>query len=126
MDQSLTSRLSIIILCVVMIIFGMYHFLYPKNLLVFVPSYIPGGILWVYVVGTAFILAAVSFLSHKMVRITGYLLAIMLALFVFTVHLPNYLYAGDKEMQQMALISLLKDLALSAFALHIASNAKTV
>jgi putative oxidoreductase len=61
-----------------------------------------------------------------MVRLAAYLLAIMLAVFVLTIHLPNYLNSGDKEMQQMALVSLLKDLALSAFALHIASNAKTV
>lgn len=126
MEQSLTSRMSIIILSIVMILFGMYHYLYPKNLLVFVPAYLPGGIVWVYVTGTAFILAALAFLSHKMVRLAAILLAILLALFVFTIHLPNYLNAGDKEMQQIALINLLKDLALSAFALHIASNAKTV
>jgi uncharacterized membrane protein len=126
MEQSLTSRMSIIILSIVMILFGMYHYLYPKNLLVFVPAYLPGGIVWVYITGTAFILAALAFLSHKMVRLAAILLAILLAIFVFTIHLPNYLNAGDKEMQQIALINLLKDLALSAFALHIASNAKTV
>ncbi|WP_207493053.1 hypothetical protein [Aridibaculum aurantiacum] len=126
MNQQLTSRISIIILAVVMIIFGIYHYMYPKNLLVFVPSYIPGGIIWVYITGTAFILAAISFLLHKMVRLSAILLATMLAIFVFTIHLPNYMHAGDVEMQQMALISFLKDLAIAAFALHIASNARTV
>jgi hypothetical protein len=50
----------------------------------------------------------------------------MLFCFVLTVHLPNYLHAGDAEMRQLALISILKDSALGAFALHIAANAKTV
>lgn len=126
MDQPLTSRASIIILSVIMIIFGLYHYTSPKNLLVFVPSFMPGGVVWVYITGTAFILAAVAFLSHKWVRIAGLLLALMLAVFAFTIHLPNYLHAGDKEMQQMAFVSLLKDLAIAAFALHIASNARTV
>lgn len=126
MNYTLTSRLSVIVLSMVMILFGVYHFLFPKNLLVFVPDYLPGGIIWVYLTGGAFILTALSFLSHKKVRLAAILLVIMLALFAFTIHLPNYLYAGDKDLQQVALINMLKDLALSAFALHIASNAKTV
>ncbi|MDB5193731.1 MAG: hypothetical protein JWQ96_3294 [Segetibacter sp.] len=126
MNTQLTSRISIIILSVVMIAFGIYHFTAPQNLVVYLPDFMPGGKIWVYITGAAFILAALSFLSHKMVQVAGYLLALMLLIFVLAIHLPNYLHAGDKEMQQMALISLLKDLALSAFALHIASNAKTV
>jgi uncharacterized membrane protein len=109
-----------------MIAFGIYHFTAPQNLVVYLPAFMPGGKIWVYVTGLAFILAAISFLTHKMVMLAAYLLALMLFIFVVTIHLPNYLHAGDKEMQQMALVSLLKDLALAAFALHIASNAKTV
>jgi hypothetical protein len=55
--------------------------------------------------------------------LAGYVLATLLIVFVLTIHLPNYLNAGDKEVQQMAFISILKDTALAAFALHIASNA---
>ena len=126
MEKHLTSRISIIMLSVVMIAFGIYHFTAPQNLVVYLPAFMPGGKVWVYITGAAFILAALSFLSHKWVTIAAYLLALMLLIFVFTIHIPNYLHAGDKDMQQMALVSLLKDLALSAFALHIASNAKTV
>jgi len=39
------------------------------------------------------------------------------------VHFPNFLDAGNKEMKQMALISILKDTALAGFALHIAASA---
>jgi uncharacterized membrane protein len=126
MKQAAISRISIVILAIVMIAFGIYHFMLPKNLLVFLPAFMPGGLIWVYIAGAAFVLAGISFLTHKQVRLAAYLLALMLAIFVFTIHVPNYLHAGDKEMQQMALINLLKDLAIAAFALHIASNAKTV
>jgi uncharacterized membrane protein YkgB len=95
----------------------------PKNLVVFVPPFLPGGIIWVYLVGGAFILVAISFLTNRMVKVAGYLLALLLITFVLLIHLPNYLDAGDKEMQQLAFVSLLKDTALAGFALHIAAGA---
>ena len=124
MNQHIISRIAIYLLSIVMIVFGIYHFQHPKNMLVYVPSYVPGGIIWVYFVGIAFILAALAFISNRLVKIAGYLLAFLLLIFVVTIHLPNYLHSGAEEMQQMAFVSLLKDTALAAFALHIASNAR--
>jgi putative oxidoreductase len=126
MYEHTISRIAIYILSIVMIAFGIYHFLHPKNLIIYVPDYIPGGLAWIYIVGAAFILAAIAFIINRQARLAGYLLAIMLFCFVLTVHLPNYMHAGDAEMRQMALINLLKDAAIAAFALHIAANAKTV
>jgi hypothetical protein len=93
-------------------------------MLVYVPSFLPGGILWVYVVGVAFILAAIAFITHRMIKITGYLLALLLLIFVLTIHLPNYLHSGDLELKQGALVNLLKDTAIAAFALYIASTTR--
>jgi putative oxidoreductase len=123
MNKHTVSRLAIYLLAIVMLVFGIYHFLHPRDMVVFVPSFIPGGIIWVYLVGLAFILVAISFLTRRMVKYAGYLLALLLIIFVLTIHLPNYLNAGDPDMQKMAFVSLLKDLALAGFALHIASNA---
>jgi uncharacterized membrane protein YkgB len=92
-------------------------------LVVFVPAFIPGGIIWVYLVGVAFILVALSFITRRYVKIAGYVLALLLVVFVLTIHLPNYLHAGDPDMQNVAFINVLKDTALAGFALHIASNA---
>jgi uncharacterized membrane protein len=110
-------------LSVVLIIFGIFHFLYPRDLLVYVPLSLVGGIKWAYVVGSAFILVGLSFLTNQFVKITSYLLVIMLAIFILTIHLPNYMNAGDKEMRQLALINILKDTAIASFALHIAAGA---
>ena len=126
MTQHSISRIAVIILGLVMIVFGIYHFMRPQNLLVYVPEFIPGGLLWVYVVGAAFILAGVAFILHKQVKLAGYLLALLLIIFVLSIHLPNYLNAGDSDMKQIAFVSLLKDTALAAFAMYIASNARNL
>jgi hypothetical protein len=47
----------------------------------------------------------------------------MLLIFIFTIHLPNFLNAGDKDMRQLAMISILKDLAIAGFAMHLAAGA---
>ena len=117
------SRVAIYLLSIVLFVFGVFHFLHPHDLLVFVPSFMPGGIIWVYFVGAAFILVALSFLTNKMVKVAGYLLAVLLIVFILSIHLPNYMHAGDKEMRQVALINILKDAAIVGFALHIAAGA---
>lgn len=119
----IVSRLAIYLLSVVMITFGMIHFMYPRDVLVYVPVWLVGGKLWVYVAGVAFILVGISFLTNQYVKFSSYLLAAILIFFIITIHLPNYNHAGDKEMRQMALINLLKDTAITGFALHIAAGA---
>ena len=123
MTQHIIARIAIYLLAVIMIIFGIYHFQQPRNLLVFVPDNLPGGIIWVYVTGVVFILTAIAFLANKFVKLAAYLLAALLIVFILTIHLPNYRLAGEAEMRQNAFINMLKDLALAAFALHIAGSA---
>ncbi|MBN8676542.1 MAG: hypothetical protein J0L56_20630 [Chitinophagales bacterium] len=119
----IVSRISIYLLSVVLIIFGIFHFLYPRDLLVYVPLSLVGGIKWAYVVGSAFILVGLSFLTNQYVKFTSYLLVVMLIIFILTIHVPNYMDAGDRDMRQMALINILKDTAIAGFALHIAAGA---
>ena len=123
-NQHIVSRIAIWLLALVMIIFGIQHFKYPREMMSFVPPYLPGGDIWVYLVGAAFILAAIAFISNRFVALAGYLLAAMLLLFVVLVHWPNYSQAGDLEQKRLNLFNLLKDTAIAAFALYIASNAR--
>ena len=117
------SRIAIYMLSVVLIIFGLFHFIYPRDLLVYVPLSLVGGIKWAYVVGSAFILVGLSFLTNQFIKFTSYMLVLMLIIFILTIHLPNYMHAGDRDMRQMALINILKDTAIAGFALHIAASA---
>ncbi len=119
----IVSRIAIYTLSVVLIVFGVFHFKYPYDLLVYVPDFLPGGIRWAYIVGGAFILVGISFMTNQFVKLTSYLLASLLIIFILTIHLPNYLNAGAPEMRQFALINLLKDAAIVGFALHIAAGA---
>jgi hypothetical protein len=108
---------------VVLIIFGIFYFMHPRDLLVYVPISLVGGIKWAYFVGAAFILVGLSFITNQFVKFTGYLLAALLVVFILTIHVPNYLHSGAKEMQQLALVNILKDTAIMCFALHIAAGA---
>lgn len=101
----------------------MYHFQNARDLVVYIPSSLPGGIWWVYLTGAAFILVAISFITNRMVKTSAYVLACILFVFILTLHVPNYLNAGDKEMKAMAFVNLLKDTAIAGFALHIAAGA---
>src|SRR5438045_4434049 len=124
MNQQIVSRFAIFLLSIVLIVVGIEHFVHPRNMLIYVPTWIPGGLTWVYIVGAACIIVAVSFMLNQMVKVTAYLLALLLFSFVFCVHLPNYLNTADSEYRQLAFLNILKDTALAAFALYIASNAR--
>jgi len=119
----LVSKIAIYMLSIVLIVFGSFHFLYPRDLFVYVPVFMVGGIKWAYLVGTVFILVGLSFLTNQYVKVTSYLLAAMLVIFILTIHLPNFLNAGDRDMRMLALINILKDTAITGFVLHIAAGA---
>lgn len=122
MKKHIVSHIAIYILAAVMIFFGIYHFKNPKAMMEYVPADLPNPILWVKIVGAAFILAAISFVFNKYVKITAYLLALMLLIFAFVVHLEIYMN-GSGETRRDALIDILQDTAIAAFALHIAGSA---
>src|SRR6478735_7263970 len=98
-ELHLVSRFSIYLLSLVLLCFGVFHYLYPHDLLVYVPQFLPGGIWWVYFVGTAFILGALAFITNSWVKVAGYVLATLLVVFILAIHLPNYMHAGDKDMR---------------------------
>jgi uncharacterized membrane protein len=108
-----------------MIFFGIYHLKYPEDMMkyAYIPTNLPNPLLLVRIVGIVFILAALSFIFNKYVKIAAYLLAAMLLSFAFIFHLDIYKNAGSDELKVNALINILKDTALAAFALHIAGSA---
>jgi uncharacterized membrane protein len=119
----IVSHTAIYLLATVLIIFGIFHFLHPDDLLVYVPLFLPGGISWAYLVGASFVLVGLSFLTNRYVKITSYVLAGLLLFFILTIHVPNAINAGMPEYRQLALINILKDTAIMGFALHIGASA---
>jgi putative oxidoreductase len=80
-----------------------------------VPDFMPGEAkIWVYVTGAGLIAAALAIIADKFKRIACYLLAIMLLIFVITLHL--------KPAMDGNLTNLLKDSALAMAAIIIGNN----
>jgi putative oxidoreductase len=97
-------------------IFGVMHLLHAQEMADKVPAWIPGGTLWVYITGLAFIAACVGVLTGIQRRLAFLGLAFMLVTFILTVHLPA-LAGGDAHSRPMTMMLLLKDISLLAGAL---------
>ena len=126
MKEETISRIAVVILAIILAIFGVYHLMYPRNLITYIPSFLPPGNTLIYITGISLILAAIAFVAHKKVKLAGYLLALLLIIIVLTFHLPSYLNAGDPDLKTTSFIDILQNLAMAAFALYIASNAKKI
>ena len=74
----------------------------------FIPSWLPGGVFWVYLTGIVLILASVSLIIQKQVKWAALGLAAFLALTILTIWLPGL---SNEAMRQTAMTGILKDLA---------------
>jgi uncharacterized membrane protein len=69
--------------------FGTEHFTDTKDIASIVPSWMPWHTFWVYLVGAALILAALSIILEKSSRLAATLLGCMFLVFVALIHIPN-------------------------------------
>ncbi len=99
--------------------FGFGHLANANAMSGMVPSFIPGGVFWVYLTGVALILAVVAIVINKKAKLATMLLGIMLLIFALTIHLPGML--GGNE---MSMPSLLKDLSLAGAAFMLSATSK--
>ena len=109
-----------ILLALPFLVFGLLHFSAGAQMAGMVPTWIPGGVLWVYLTGVANVLAAVAFLTGKKVKLAGQLTALMVLGFILTIHLPGVMNATDDMSRQISMTMLLKDFGLMAGALLLA------
>lgn len=93
------------------LIFGFFHFMGADAM----AEMAPGGAPMVYFTGLCLVAAAVSIFIGKYDKLAATLLAVMLLLFILIVHAPA-VAGGD----QMAMMSLLKDMGLIGGALMYA------
>lgn len=115
MKPLIPSKIAEIIFALVIGYFGVMHFTSTDMLAGAVPSFMPGDAkTWVYVTGAGHILAAIAIITGIMKTLACYLLAIMLLIFVFTIHLKPAM-DGNAGM-------LLKDTALAMAALLIGNR----
>jgi len=119
MKKLIPSRFAEIIFALVMGAFAAIHLKYGGSSSGAVPSYFPGDDpVWMYITGTGLALAAIAILLNKFKRPACYLLAAMLLVFIFTIHLPASL-KGASHYQ------LLKDVGLAMAAIIIGNGCKS-
>jgi len=94
-------------------VFGIFHFMNAEAM----AGAAYGQTILVYIAGAALIAASISMIIGKFDKLAAVLLAILMIIFVLTVHLQGAI-AGD----QMAMGGLLKDTMLAGAALLYAKN----
>lgn len=102
-----------LIFALVIAFFGVGHLMNADAMVGMVPSYMPAGIVIVYLTGVALIAAAVALLIGKKAQLAMTLLGVMLILIALMVHLPG----GEASMPM-----LLKDLALAGAAWFMSAH----
>jgi uncharacterized membrane protein YphA (DoxX/SURF4 family) len=98
-------------------IFGINHFLMTDYYIGMLTSFIPLGAYTIILTGIMLIAASISIILSKFVKISTIMLAILLFIFIITIHIPHLMVEADKT---VTLIALLKDISLMGGSLMIA------
>jgi putative oxidoreductase len=98
-------------------IFGINHFLMMDYYVGMLTSFVPLGAYTIILTGIMLIVASISIISKKFVKFSTLMLAVLLFVFIVTIHIPHLLTGGDKT---ATLIALLKDISLMGGSLMIA------
>jgi uncharacterized membrane protein len=115
MKSFFPTRLAEIIYALVMGTFGVLHFMNADTMSGMIPEFMPAdGKIWIYITGGAFIAAALAIIINKFKTPACYLLALMLLVFVFTLHLQPAMDGNPGQ--------LLKDTALAMAAIIIGNK----
>ncbi len=115
-------RMACVVFAIIMGLFGIYHLFNAENMKSNVPEYVPGGVIWVYITGIGFILAAVAILIDRYTKLACYMLAGMLLVFIFTIHIPMIVSGETETIKQTGLLMMLKDIGLVMAALLVGYN----
>jgi putative oxidoreductase len=108
-------------------ILGLNHFLMMSYYTGMVSTFIPGGGYIIIITGLALIAACISIIAKKYIQLSCLLLALLLFIFILTIHVPGLFDATPVTLMKLettastlAFIELLKDVALMGGALMIA------
>lgn len=116
MKAFIPSRVAEIIFALLIGYAGVaWHFMNADGLSGMIPDYMPGSAkLWVYIAGAGFVLAAIAIITGIQKTLACYLLALMLLIFVFTLHLQPAMDGNSA--------SLVKDCAMAIGAILIGNG----
>ncbi len=113
----ITGIFARILYAVPFAVFGINHFRFAQTMKNYVPAYFHFRLFFVYFVGVALIAAAISIITKIWAELASLLLALMLLIFVLTIHIPGL---SNPQSSQLTLTMLLKDTSLAGAALLLA------
>jgi putative oxidoreductase len=98
-------------------VMGINHFLMMDYYFGMLTSFIPKTGYVMILTGLMLIAASISIITKKYVRLSTFCLAILLFIFIITIHIPHLISGTDTT---STLIALLKDISLMGGSLMIA------
>ena len=98
-------------------IFGINHFVMYDFYIGQLTSFIPAGGFTIILTGLCLIVACISIITKKFIQLSTILLAVLLLIFVLTIHIPHIIHHIDTE---ITIVALLKDISLIGGSLMIA------
>jgi putative oxidoreductase len=98
-------------------LFGINHFLMTDYYLGMLTSFVPLGAYTIILTGIMLIAASISIITKKFVKFSTIMLAVLLFIFIITIHIPHLITDTDKT---ITIIALLKDISLMGGSLMIA------
>jgi uncharacterized membrane protein len=123
MKNKVLSQIGRILFGIPFLVFGIHHFIAGGKMAGAVPSFLPFHTFFIYLVGLALVMAAISLFINVKVKLAMILLSVLMLIFILTIHLPGMLHGGQES--QLFMTMLLKDFGLGAAALFIAGNAES-
>src|SRR5512140_1923018 len=97
-------------------VFGINHFLMLDYYLGMLTSFVPLGAYTIILTGIMLIAASISIITKVLVKFSTLMLAVLLFIFIVTIHIPHLYIDADKT---TTIIALLKDISLMGGSLMI-------
>lgn len=114
--KTLTTTIARILFTVPFLVFGLMHLTMADQMAMALPSFLPGGVLWIYVTGIGLLAAALSLIIQKWTKEAMIGVSLFLISTISMLHIPA-MGSSDPMMQQMAMSGFFKDIGLLGGAL---------
>lgn len=82
-------------------LFGLMHLAMADAMAGAIPSWLPGGVIWVYLTGAAHLAASAAILLNKKAKQATFWLGVMMLVFALAVHLRFFLDGDQMQMGDM-------------------------